>query len=67
MPDNTYDSENNGSGYADDFIPGKKNSYHPLNNVNNINDDIAQAFQEETGTDENGIGEGDDNTYDDAE
>ena len=65
MSDNTYETENNGSGYADDFVPGKKNVYHPLNTINS--EDVSNAFQEETDTDENGLGYGDDSTYDDVE
>ncbi len=58
MFNGTYDSDDNGSGYADDFIPGKKDSYHPLNNIIK-DDDISDAFKEATGADENGYGEED--------
>ncbi len=52
-----YDSDDNGSGYQDDFIPGKKDTYHPLNNIKD--DEIADSFKEVTGADENGYGEED--------
>lgn len=65
MLGSTYDTEDNGSGYPDEIVPGKKAPYHSLNNIKE--DDIAKAFQEETGTDESGLGEGDDDTWDDAE
>ena len=61
----TYDTEDNGSGYPDEIVPGKKD-YHALNNIVS-EDEIAKAFQEETGTNESGLGEGDDDTWDDAE
>jgi len=66
MFNNTYDTDDNGSGYKDELIPGKKDTYHPLNNIIS-EDDIAKAFAEETDTNESGLGEGDDDTYDDRE
>jgi hypothetical protein len=67
---NLYDSDNNGSGYSDEIVPGKigNNRYRSLNNNVNDNtenkeesdedDEISRAFMEETGTDENGLGYG---------
>lgn len=67
MFNGTYDTEDNGSGYADDFIPGKKGSYRALSNNVVKDEDISKAFQEETDTNESGLGEGDDDTWDDPQ
>ncbi len=59
MNSNLYDPEDNGSGYADEFIPGQKRPYKALSNV----DDISDSYKEMTGTDSDGYG--DDDEYDD--
>ena len=63
IADDTQENDN-GSGYKDEFAFNKnsKSSFHPLNTLSE--DEISKAFSEETGTDESGLGAGDDDTND---